>query len=242
MWPDMSPLRVPTLRTLGLLHRGQICISRYSPLFSSSSKASINSEKSGLSISSSLRTRICFCFFFFFFSSIDWGFHDVFTKEFLVRQKIGLMVHFSTLVHSFTNIHKSLKTNILMEFARLKRRQVISVSLTAVILSFSFLTLASSLSGSVFPLSTLGDDRSRFVIPAPLILGAVFHDNLARLNQSTRVEIYGFVKNHPGMQFRGICYSLNLPIGVVQYHLWSSHKGWFGLCLSWRAVHTVFRV
>jgi len=106
-----------------------------------------------------------------------------------------------------------------MESARLKRRQVISVSLTVVVLSLSFLTLASSLRSSVFPLSTPSDGGSRFVIPAPLILGAVFHDNLTHLNQPTRMEIYDFVKNHPGMQFRGICCSLNLPIGVVQYHL-----------------------
>ncbi len=47
----------------------------------------------------------------------------------------------------------------------------------------------------------------------------------ALLNQSTRVQIYNFITNNPGINFRGICNSLTLPIGVVQYHLAVLMKG-----------------
>lgn len=45
------------------------------------------------------------------------------------------------------------------------------------------------------------------------------------LNQTTRVQIYNFITNNPGINFRGICNSLTLPIGVVQYHLAVLMKG-----------------
>lgn len=45
------------------------------------------------------------------------------------------------------------------------------------------------------------------------------------LNQTTRVQIYNFIKNNPGINFRGICNSLTLPIGVAQYHLAVLTKG-----------------
>ncbi len=45
------------------------------------------------------------------------------------------------------------------------------------------------------------------------------------LNQTTRIQIYKFITNNPGINFRGICNSLMLPIGVVQYHLVVLMKG-----------------
>jgi predicted transcriptional regulator len=38
-------------------------------------------------------------------------------------------------------------------------------------------------------------------------------------NNYTRTEIYDFIKDNPGIQFRGICASLSLPVGLAQYHL-----------------------
>jgi DNA-binding transcriptional ArsR family regulator len=35
----------------------------------------------------------------------------------------------------------------------------------------------------------------------------------------TRMQIYDFIKENPGIQFRGICASLSLPVGLAQYHL-----------------------
>ena len=53
----------------------------------------------------------------------------------------------------------------------------------------------------------------------PLNNGATY------LNQTTRVQIYNFITNNPGTNFRGICSALMLPIGVVQYHLAVLTKG-----------------
>jgi hypothetical protein len=41
----------------------------------------------------------------------------------------------------------------------------------------------------------------------------------APFNNGTRTQIYNFVKDNPGVQFRGICASLSLPVGLAQYHL-----------------------
>ena len=45
------------------------------------------------------------------------------------------------------------------------------------------------------------------------------HEALAILNQSTRMSIYSFVKDNPGLHFRALSKALNLPFGVLQYHL-----------------------
>jgi len=39
------------------------------------------------------------------------------------------------------------------------------------------------------------------------------------LDNSTRIEIYDFIKDNPGVQFRGICNELGLSIGLAQFHL-----------------------
>jgi len=92
----------------------------------------------------------------------------------------------------------------------LKRSQILSVALLAVVLAFSFLTLVCSERNSAF---------SPTIPTAPLFVGATFRGNTASLNQSTRVEIYNFIISNPGTHFRDICNFLNLPIGVAQYHL-----------------------
>jgi DNA-binding transcriptional ArsR family regulator len=38
-------------------------------------------------------------------------------------------------------------------------------------------------------------------------------------DNSTRTEIYDFIKDNPGVQFRGICNELGLSIGLAQFHL-----------------------
>lgn len=63
------------------------------------------------------------------------------------------------------------------------------------------------------------DDAQPLMLSMPLIVGAGFREDSRLLNQSTRMEIYNFVRNNPGTHFRGICDNLGLPIGVVQYHL-----------------------
>jgi predicted transcriptional regulator len=51
----------------------------------------------------------------------------------------------------------------------------------------------------------------------PIVVGASLHSN--PLDQPTRHEIYLYIKNNPGVHFRGICDALGLSVGVVQYHL-----------------------
>jgi predicted transcriptional regulator len=41
----------------------------------------------------------------------------------------------------------------------------------------------------------------------------------ALINSSTRLAIFNYVTNNPGVHFRGICKGLGLPVGVAQYHL-----------------------
>jgi predicted transcriptional regulator len=92
----------------------------------------------------------------------------------------------------------------------LKRNQILSMILLAVVLAFSFLTLVCPERNSAF---------SPTITTAPLFAGTALRNSLTYLNQSTRIEIYNFIVSNPGMQFRGICTYLNLSIGVVQYHL-----------------------
>lgn len=102
----------------------------------------------------------------------------------------------------------------------MKRNSVLSASLIVLVLSFSFLAIASSQVGNVCMYTIRNvDDTQRLMFSVPLIFGAGCHENIRLLNQSTRMEIYNFVKNNPGIHFRGICNGLGLSIGVVQYHL-----------------------
>ncbi len=54
----------------------------------------------------------------------------------------------------------------------------------------------------------------------PVVLGASLHSNATHpLDQPTRLQIYSYIKENPGVHFRGICDALGLSVGVVQYHL-----------------------
>jgi predicted transcriptional regulator len=41
----------------------------------------------------------------------------------------------------------------------------------------------------------------------------------AAFNNGTRTQIYNYIEGNPGVQFRGICATLSLPVGLAQYHL-----------------------
>ena len=62
-------------------------------------------------------------------------------------------------------------------------------------------------------------------LPFPLVYGSlprVASGSIVSqliLNSSTRLTIYNYISNSPGVHFRGICNGLGLPVGVVQYHL-----------------------
>jgi len=67
---------------------------------------------------------------------------------------------------------------------------------------------------------------------SPLRLGSGLSGPPALINSSTRLTIYNYVTNAPGVHFRGICKSLGLPVGVAQYHLALLTK--VGLLASYR--------
>ncbi len=57
-------------------------------------------------------------------------------------------------------------------------------------------------------------------VSVPIVVGASLHSNATQpLDQPTRLQIYSYIKDNPGVHFRGICGSLGLSLGVVQYHL-----------------------
>jgi DNA-binding transcriptional ArsR family regulator len=41
----------------------------------------------------------------------------------------------------------------------------------------------------------------------------------APITNGTRTQIYNYIEANPGVQFRGICSALSLPVGLAQYHL-----------------------
>ncbi len=52
------------------------------------------------------------------------------------------------------------------------------------------------------------------------------------LNQTTRMAVFNFIKDNPGLHFRAISNSLKMPIGVLQYHLGLLVNG--GLILAYQ--------
>jgi predicted transcriptional regulator len=96
----------------------------------------------------------------------------------------------------------------------------LSACLILLAFSLSLVTIAYAQSNlpHLPPTQNAGDSH-RFIFSMPLMLGAGLHNNSGSLNQPTRLEIYNYVKNNPGIHFRGICNNLELSIGVVQYHL-----------------------
>jgi predicted transcriptional regulator len=86
---------------------------------------------------------------------------------------------------------------------------IIIFSLVAVV------NLKGNLASSYFP----------SFLHSPLIQEISYNHGSPLLNQTTRLQIYNFITSNPGINFRGICNSLTLPIGVVQYHLAVLMKG-----------------
>jgi predicted transcriptional regulator len=94
-----------------------------------------------------------------------------------------------------------------------------SVALIAMVLSLSYLAIGYPCNSIKFAAIQDVDDAHRLIFSSSLVVGAALHDNSTLLNQTTRMKIYGLVRDNPGIHFRAICSSLNIPIGVAQYHL-----------------------
>jgi DNA-binding transcriptional ArsR family regulator len=66
----------------------------------------------------------------------------------------------------------------------------------------------------------MDNTQQQLSVTVPLVVGAGLQGNsTSPLNQPTRIEIYNYIKDNPGVHFRGICDKLHLSVGVVQYHL-----------------------
>ncbi|MCW4016965.1 MAG: winged helix-turn-helix transcriptional regulator [Candidatus Bathyarchaeota archaeon] len=92
--------------------------------------------------------------------------------------------------------------------------------------AFLLLLIVLSLVTLINPKANLIADFSTSLSTQSLVQMSLNYD-ASLLNQSTRIQIYNFITNTPGINFRGICNYLALPIGVVQYHLAVLMKGGF---------------
>jgi predicted transcriptional regulator len=103
----------------------------------------------------------------------------------------------------------------------LNRKAALTILLILLTTSISFAAAANIPNG----LPDLGrvqhvDNLHQLTFSVPIVLGASLHSNSTPpLNQPTRIEINNFIKSNPGVHFRGICDSLGLSVGVVQYHI-----------------------
>jgi len=100
----------------------------------------------------------------------------------------------------------------------LKHAKLLSMFLILLIIIFSLVAVVN-LKGNLAPY------YSTPFIHSPLIQEMSVNHGSHLLNQTTRLQIYNLITNNPGINFRGICNSLTLPIGVVQYHLAVLMKG-----------------
>lgn len=120
---------------------------------------------------------------------------------------------------------------------RLKlKRAIIAVALATIIL-VSFAALVQQQKGFTFSitktspcivhvysgipsLQAISPDNFCLFTPVPTALSVdVRNVGQSPFNNSTRTEIYDFIQDNPGIQFRGICSSLGISVGLAQYHL-----------------------
>ena len=56
-------------------------------------------------------------------------------------------------------------------------------------------------------------------MPTTLTADISANNSQTPFNNGTRTQIYNYIEGNPGVQFRGICAALSLPVGLAQYHL-----------------------
>jgi predicted transcriptional regulator len=66
---------------------------------------------------------------------------------------------------------------------------------------------------------TLAFSANLLTFPVAFNVGSAFSEKPAFSENFTRTMVLNFVKDNPGVQFRGICSGLGLSVGVVQFHL-----------------------
>jgi DNA-binding transcriptional ArsR family regulator len=115
------------------------------------------------------------------------------------------------------------------------KRAVIGFALASIIL-FSFAALMHQQKSFAFSITSSpscfvqvysGIPSLRAVTTDPyclLALPTCFSVNFSANSQApfsngTRTQIYNYIESNPGVQFRGVCAGLSLPVGLAQYHL-----------------------
>ena len=100
----------------------------------------------------------------------------------------------------------------------MRHAKLLSAFLILLVIIFSLIALVN-------PKANLVPDYSASFVPQSFVQEMNLNQGSSFLNQTTHVQIYNFITNNPGLNFRGICNALTLPIGVVQYHLVVLMKG-----------------
>jgi len=100
------------------------------------------------------------------------------------------------------------------------RRTSSTALLLIMIFFFSFLALtcAPYNYGLLSKIPKVHFDEA-LMLPVLSIFGRGFNEASTLLNQTTRMNIYNFIIDNPGLHFRALSIYLDLPIGVLQYHL-----------------------
>lgn len=102
----------------------------------------------------------------------------------------------------------------------MNRKVALTILLAVLTLSLCFAATASTPNTFPFNGTQHAGSLQQLSASAPIVLGATLHSNSAQpLDQPTRLEIYNYIKDNPGVHFRGIGDNLGLSVGVVQYHL-----------------------
>jgi predicted transcriptional regulator len=102
----------------------------------------------------------------------------------------------------------------------LNRKSALTILLTMLMVSICFIPVASAVPNNFLLSGTQTNNLHQLSGSIPIALVAGLQGNPSDcLSQPTRLEIYNYIKDNPGIHFRGICDSLGLSVGVVQYHL-----------------------
>jgi predicted transcriptional regulator len=102
-----------------------------------------------------------------------------------------------------------------------RKAATFTILLTMLTISVCF-TAVASMSNTFSPFTGIQhvDNLKQLSAALPIAFEASLHNTSAQpLEQPTRLEIYTYIKENPGVHFRGICDTLGLSVGVVQYHL-----------------------
>ncbi len=103
----------------------------------------------------------------------------------------------------------------------MNHKTALTILLITLALSVAFASVASAsnMSPTLLDVQHAGK-LERLTTSIPLIAATGICNNSSHpLDQPTRLEIYNYIKNTPGIHFRGICDGLKLSVGVVQYQI-----------------------